>query len=671
MAKIHNSAKASGKRARAAEASDSEDDDYRPGKRAKTSGKTRKRRTKLPSQSQRLWGKVSVPAQFKRVRGQFALLQPIMTDVPIKVVLKIFCHLDSRDILILTRTSKKLRGILMSKSTSDVWRAARENVVGLPPLPSDLNEPQYAHLIFDAYCHMCDRPWRCDNILWRFRLRCCCSCEKNFPLYQWNVLYDTLYLLTSFDILPKEKVKGISGRNLEDLIYNGQVASKFRAQFMALQSQEERCDWVSQKREERQAIEQHARQCEAWHTARLNQCNHELNELRNQRLQAILTRLETVGWRGKAECVIFDYSDLKQPHEFLGLQSVKSSKKLTDHAWVNLQSELVNWLSEHRIARLNQVRKEICQRRCHHLKREYLDILAHCDLRNPYPGVGDILTDRNLEALIWDTDAEEGLMSFSLRLELLEHLPRILREWRSSRIQELLQILRAAHQHASHSDLHLATTVFGCVTCQTLLVYPQVFYHRCCFNSRAEDELSHDRMQTFDKLYYGNGNGPWSARTISFHSRSSQFAEKIVINAGLDPATATVSDLTVARPVIEHSNLSADVFPTRIFVNWQAALTYHALAPDKSSFIINQFREETSRIRAHETLNKYSHVICCVHCHKALKPQELPFHLNSIHNMEVAATALTATEFYELFRGQWYWNPCENLNLIGMEYLYR
>lgn len=163
-------------------------------------------------------------------------------------------------------------------------------------------------------------------------------------------------------------------------------------------------------------------------------------------------------------------------------------------------------------------------------------------------------------------------MSFSLRLELLEHLPRILREWRSSRIQELLQILRAAHQHASHSDLHLATTVFGCVTCQTLLVYPQVFYHRCCFNSRAEDELSHDRMQTFDKLYYGNGNGPWSARTISFHSRSSQFAEKIVINAGLDPATATVSDLTVARPVIEHSNLSADVFPTRIFVNWQAAV---------------------------------------------------------------------------------------------------
>ncbi|KAJ3884202.1 hypothetical protein GG344DRAFT_60744, partial [Lentinula edodes] len=50
--------------------------------------------------------------------------------------------------------------ILMSKSTSDVWRAARENVVGLPPLPSDLNEPQYAHLIFDAYCHVGARSYR-------------------------------------------------------------------------------------------------------------------------------------------------------------------------------------------------------------------------------------------------------------------------------------------------------------------------------------------------------------------------------------------------------------------------------------------------------------------------------------------------------------------------------
>ncbi|KAJ4492034.1 hypothetical protein C8J55DRAFT_556324 [Lentinula edodes] len=541
MVKTRNSGKASGKRARTVKGLDSEDDDYRPGKWAKTSGITRKRRTTLPSQSKRVRGKVSVPTQFKRVCGQFALLQPMMTDVPIEVILKIFCYLDSRD------------------SSSDIWRAARENVEGLPPLLLDLNEPQYAHLLFDVYCHMCNRPWRCDNILWRLWLRCCRSCEKNFPLYQWNVLYHTLYPFTLFDILPKEKVKGISGRNLEDLIYNGQ-------------SQEERHDWVDQKREERKAIEQHARQCEAWHTAKLNERNHELNDLRNQRLQAILSCLETVGWQGKAERVIFGYSDLKQPHEFLGLQSVKSPKKLTEHGWVSLRSELVMWLSEHRVAHLNQARNEICQRRCYLLKREYLDILAHCDLRNPYPGVGDILTDRILEAMVWDTDAEEGLTPFFLRSELVEHLPRILREWRSSRIQELLQILRTAHRHASRSDLHLATTIFGCTTCQTLMVYPQVFYHRCCFNSRAEDELSHDRMQMFDKHYYSNGNGPWSARTISFHSRSSRFTEKIVVDAGLDPATATASDLTVARPVIKHSNLSADVFPARIFVNWQAAV---------------------------------------------------------------------------------------------------
>ncbi|KAF8828951.1 hypothetical protein HHX47_DHR3001101 [Lentinula edodes] len=279
MNKFYNLRSASGKRARTVEQSDSEEDAPRPEKRPRISGNA----SKSPKKNKR----VKVPSKFRRVHGKFALLQPLVTSFPLEIVYEIFCHLNPPDILSLARTSKKLREILMSKSSENIWRAARENVEGgLPPLPSDLNEPQFAHLIFDLYCHVCNQPWRCDNVLWRFRLRCCRNCEKSFPLYKWNDLYAILYPFISFDILPKEKVKGISGRNCEDMVYDGQVALKFKAQYVSFQSDEERLAWVTRKRNERKEIEQHARQSEAWHQAKLDQRSRELSELRDQRLQA-------------------------------------------------------------------------------------------------------------------------------------------------------------------------------------------------------------------------------------------------------------------------------------------------------------------------------------------------------------------------------------------------
>ncbi|KAE9389345.1 hypothetical protein BT96DRAFT_835073, partial [Gymnopus androsaceus JB14] len=55
----------------------------------------------------------------------------------------------------LTCTSKDLQNILMTKSSEIIWYTAQSNVEGLPPLPDDLSEPHYAHLLFfDLYCHV-------------------------------------------------------------------------------------------------------------------------------------------------------------------------------------------------------------------------------------------------------------------------------------------------------------------------------------------------------------------------------------------------------------------------------------------------------------------------------------------------------------------------------------
>jgi hypothetical protein len=69
---------------------------------------------------------------------------------------QIFSHLDPIDLVTLTQTSKELRAMLTSRSSTSVWKAARANIVpAMPDCPDDLSEPQYAVLMFGKGCHVC------------------------------------------------------------------------------------------------------------------------------------------------------------------------------------------------------------------------------------------------------------------------------------------------------------------------------------------------------------------------------------------------------------------------------------------------------------------------------------------------------------------------------------
>ncbi|KAJ4491661.1 hypothetical protein C8R41DRAFT_766211, partial [Lentinula lateritia] len=135
-------------------------------------------------------------------------------------------YLDPGDLLRLARTSKDLRGMLMSKSSEAIWCAARANVEGLPPRPDDLNEPQYARLLYDAYCYICNHKGRCENVLWNFRARVCKNCvavvyaspHRSYalsinPSISSLPLYDDEYLdkqpaeYRNSGILPSERVR--------------------------------------------------------------------------------------------------------------------------------------------------------------------------------------------------------------------------------------------------------------------------------------------------------------------------------------------------------------------------------------------------------------------------------------------------------------------------------
>ena len=61
-------------------------------------------------------------------------------------------YLYPLDIIHLSRTSKPLRSLLMSKSSRPIWTTALGNVFELPPCPTDMSEPLYAALVFDHHC---------------------------------------------------------------------------------------------------------------------------------------------------------------------------------------------------------------------------------------------------------------------------------------------------------------------------------------------------------------------------------------------------------------------------------------------------------------------------------------------------------------------------------------
>ena len=69
---------------------------------------------------------------------------------------QIASHLKPLDVLYLARVSRPFRHMLLSPSSRHVWIAARKNVYPkLPDCPRDLDEPLYAHLVFERSCMAC------------------------------------------------------------------------------------------------------------------------------------------------------------------------------------------------------------------------------------------------------------------------------------------------------------------------------------------------------------------------------------------------------------------------------------------------------------------------------------------------------------------------------------
>ncbi|KAI0085152.1 hypothetical protein BDY19DRAFT_967371 [Irpex rosettiformis] len=105
-----------------------------------------------------------------------------MLDMPLDVIMEICLHLQTKDMLNLSRLSKAFRALFTSRTTQYIWKTARINVAGLPPCPEDLTELAYANLLFDPHCHNCQSK-NCYFVYWGCRVRLCKTCSNDLSVF--------------------------------------------------------------------------------------------------------------------------------------------------------------------------------------------------------------------------------------------------------------------------------------------------------------------------------------------------------------------------------------------------------------------------------------------------------------------------------------------------------
>ncbi|KAL0576007.1 hypothetical protein V5O48_005974 [Marasmius crinis-equi] len=239
--------------------------------------------------------------------SQRGYLEHFAKQAPLDVLLEIFMHLWPREIIYLSRTSKALREVLMSRSSTSIWRAARINA-GLPPLPPDLSEPQYASLAFDPYCQVCGRG-PCENTMWTARMKCHKKCLSKLPRVRMGQQLSKEDECWSPDVaaiieldqagrdpfLPSYN-EDWNGRRFSTS-YNPSVLASFCREYQKVKDDLDALkEWCAIKRSQYQTILKESARCEQWHLKKVADRKAELDEIRWERANEILNRLAEDGW---------------------------------------------------------------------------------------------------------------------------------------------------------------------------------------------------------------------------------------------------------------------------------------------------------------------------------------------------------------------------------------
>ncbi|KAG1886289.1 hypothetical protein F4604DRAFT_1725611 [Suillus subluteus] len=495
-----------------------------------------------------------------RPRAQKQSLE-ILISLPLDILFEIFGRLLPLDLLHLARTTKALRAVLMHRSSTTVWMAARSNLKGMPACADDMSEPAHASLAFDTHCHNCLKP-NVRNVDWNLRVRYCQKCFKEHTEVvddKFKKAYGPkLHHCLSLSMTQNRNVIRCLISDRESLV----------DELLKL-GPEERSVFRGTKRDEVLVRKEHAILCTKWTQGEQQSRWEELDHLRSLRYDAIVKKLIELGWEE-------DVNKLPDQHtariykltHFEDHPLVKQPKPLTDRIWQNIQHKMVEFMSQMREFRIQQERKQQIR------ERQSLIATIYSDWQR----------EKGYHKYLMPTAADLfGMRQVRDIVELPAHLTITVEDFQPVR-EELYELVDTWKRCAIHDlrpdllwqlEIHppywqdrlsircekLAVAVFTCRVwlCEDIpepndspryMYFPEYLHHRCNrIRRRSWDELHPPNTFSMGQGYPGSTvQREWSMDDLEFDKKASQTVKNILHACDLNWRVATVSELDDLDP---------------------------------------------------------------------------------------------------------------------------
>ncbi|RDB19998.1 hypothetical protein Hypma_012988 [Hypsizygus marmoreus] len=422
---------------------------------------------------------VEAPVPVQQTAGLRGKLKQL-TEIPLELLFEVFSHLNPGDLLHLTWSCTTLREMIMRKSSAYLWKRARDNV-GLPDCHPDLNEAQFAKLIFNHRCYYC----QCVNaqtMLWEIGTRACKKCLSDPNKFDSD---------TSRFAIPKDIIPMVERPGRLPYGYCCRYTKRLNDYYLTLDDQG-KTQWVQMKRMERQSRYEHTQLCEDWFYDWYDHVVAEKAKIRLRRCDAIEEKLHELGWGEELEKMRED------DYTILDLPFVKQAKDLTEESWNKKEADMIDLMKRIKEKRLASEYRAIQKERRGILLDLYLGFVASQPVDAILPGPADIVFMPKFKAVI-DLPRTTAIIADDFAISL-QDLPKLIQDWRNKADAKLVSLINTTDSslQATEAFLDLPTTLFRCRACGSCITYPRVLVHRCFTLVRCS--YSHEHYAIFHEL---------------------------------------------------------------------------------------------------------------------------------------------------------------------------
>ncbi|KAI0744138.1 hypothetical protein C8Q80DRAFT_1185250 [Daedaleopsis nitida] len=491
----------------------------------------------------------------RNLRGKKGGLKD-MPGMPLDILIEIFSLMHPRDLLSLARTSKDFRALLMSRNSMSLWKAARQQVPGLPDCPSYLSEPAHANLAFFTHCHRCLKP-NVKTVIWEFSVRYCPECKKEMLCDTFSYTYFFLRMsrelgepsgrrMLTIHLMPATK-----GARYGDPYYHVPEVETFKTKYASLRTVEEKKIFIMEAEDMVTMREEHAKAMGQWKLNQEESRSAELDVIKKARFDAIKDRLRDEGWEDELnDMPSYEHRSLAR------LKACRKSQKLTEHAWQSIRQEILEFMERVRTNRLDSEHQELLRQRLTILyglitKWEQSSIPRSADT-DWHPLFADFALMPCFREIV-EAPSETEVTAEDFQ-HLRDQLPALRNAWVEERRAEFESITAVAPTGDDVPPLSLAVVTFGCKRChRNGLRWPHVLAHACprapLFRHRAEgpDQKLRQAIDNTcinqEQLTLLSPTGQRAFTPVPKFNVPTKKVELAIEACGKDPAVATYEEM--------------------------------------------------------------------------------------------------------------------------------